>query len=104
MTLRVQPAWAIHLQPGSEIPLQDEAARRYLRRGYLAEALLSGGHRPALVAGDIALSHDELSAAASGAAVRLTEIGVTQGLHVAMLAEHPAAGVVCHVGRQRLVW
>src|SRR5436189_6058106 len=102
MTLRVQPAWAIHLQPGSEIPLQDEAARRYLRRGYLAEALLAGGHRPALVAGDIALSHDELSAAASGAAVRLTEIGVTQGLHVALLAENSAAWIVSYLGLQLL--
>src|SRR5213594_2473363 len=102
MTLRVQLAWAIHLQPGSKIPLQDEAARRYLRRGYLAEALLSGGHRPALVAGNIALSHDELRAAASGAAVRLTEIGVTQGLHVALLAENSAAWIVCYLGLQLL--
>src|SRR5881397_3146926 len=102
MTLRVQPAWAIHLQPGSEIPLQDEAARRYLRRGYLAEALLSGGHRPALVAGDIALSHDELRAAASGAAARLMEIGVTQGLHVALLAENSAAWIVSYLGLQLL--
>ena len=68
MTSRVQPAWAIHLQSGSQIPLEDEAARRYLRRGYLAEALLRGGDRPALVAGDITLSHDELRTAASGAA------------------------------------
>src|SRR3989441_8323156 len=102
MTLRVQPAWAIHLQPGSKIPLQEEAARRYLRRGYLAEALLSGGHRPALVAGDIALSHDELRAAASGAAVRLTEIGVRQGLHVALLAENSAAWIVSYLGLQLL--
>src|SRR5256886_9543410 len=102
MTLRVQPAWAIHLQPGSKIPLQDEAARRYLRRGYLAEALLSGGDRPALVAGDIALSHDELRSAALGAAVRLMEIGVTQGLHVALLAENSAAWIVSYLGLQRL--
>src|SRR5438034_7216977 len=102
MTLGVQPAWAIHLQPGSKIPLQDEAARRYLRRGYLAEALLSGGDRPALVAGDIALSHDELRSAARGAAVRLMEIGVTQGLHVALLAENSAAWIVSYLGLQLL--
>src|SRR5437867_4135238 len=102
MTLRVQPAWAIHLQPRSKIPLQDEAARRYLRRGYLAEALLSGGDRPALVAGDIALSHDELRSAARGAAVRLMEIGVTQGLHVALLAENSAAWIVSYLGLQLL--
>src|SRR3989440_11856209 len=102
MTLRVQPAWAIHLQPGSKLPLQEEAARRYLRRGYLAEALLSGGHRPALVAGDIALSHDELRAGASGAAARLKEIGVTQGLHVALFAENSAAWIVSYLGLQLL--
>ena len=90
MTSRVQPAWAIHLQSGSQIPLEDEAARRYLRRGYLAEALLRGGSRPALIAGNITLSHDELRAAASGAAERLKEIGVTQGLHEELnrLPEH----------------
>ena len=70
MTSRVQPAWAIHLQSGSQIPLEDEAARRYLRRGYLAEALLRGGSRPALVAGDITLSHDELRRAAGESARR----------------------------------
>jgi malonyl-CoA/methylmalonyl-CoA synthetase len=102
MTLRVQPAWAIHLQPGSTIPLQDDAARRYLRRGYLAEALLPGGHRPALVAGDITLSHDELRAAASGAAGRLKENGVTRGLHVALFAENSAAWIVSYLGLQLL--
>ena len=102
MTSRVQPAWAIHLQSGSQIPLEDEAARRYLRRGYLAEALLRGGSRPALVAGDITLSHDELRAAASGAAERLKEIGVTQGLHVALLAENSASWIVTYLGLQLL--
>ena len=102
MTLRVQPAWAIHLQPGSQIPLQDEAARRYLRRGYLAEALLRGGTRPALAAADIALSYDELRAAASAAAGRLKEIGVTQGLHVALLAENSAAWIISYLGLQVL--
>src|SRR5438067_217283 len=102
MTMRVQPAWAIHLQPGSQIPLEDEAARRYLRRGYLAEALLRAGSRPALIAGDITLSHDELRAAASGAAERLKEIGVTQGLHVALLAENSAAWIVSYLGLQLL--
>src|SRR2546426_3351791 len=102
MTLGVQPAWAIHLQPGSQIPLQDEAARRYLRRGYLAEALLRAGARPALVAGDVALSYDELRAAASAAAGRLKEIGVTQGLHVALFAENSAAWIVSYLGLQLL--
>src|SRR5438093_11423242 len=100
--MRVQPAWAIHLQPGSQIPLQDEAARRYLRRGNMPEALLRGGSRPALIAGNISLSHDELRAAAGGAAERLKDVGVTQGLHVALFAENSAAWIVSYLGLQLL--
>jgi malonyl-CoA/methylmalonyl-CoA synthetase len=100
--MRVKPAWAVHLQPGSQIPPEDEAARRYLRRGNLAEALLPGGGRPALVAGDIALSHDELRRAASGAATRLKEGAVTQGTHVALFAENSAAWIVSYLGLQLL--
>src|SRR5438309_2344050 len=96
----VRPAWAVHLQPGSQIPPEDEPARRYLRRGNLAEALLPGGGRPALVAGDVALSHDELRAAASGAATRLMENGVRQGTHVALFAENSAAWIVSYLGLQ----
>src|SRR5438128_4084476 len=102
MTSRVQPAWAIHLQPGSQIPLQDEAARRYLRRGNVPEALLRGGSRPALIAGNITLSHDQLRVAAGGAAERLKEVGVTQGLHVALFAENSAAWIVTYLGLQLL--
>src|SRR3989440_7298194 len=102
MAMRVKPAWAVHLRPGSQIPPEDEPARRYLRRGNLAEALLPGGGRPALVAGEIALSHDELGRAASGAATRLTEGGVTQGSHVALFAENSAAWIVSYLGLQRL--
>src|SRR5438270_9724699 len=102
MTLRVQPAWAVHLQPGSEIPLQDEAARRYLRRGSLPEALLRDGGRPALVAGEMALSHDELRRAAGEAARRLKEIGVTQETHVALFAENSGAWIVAYLGLQLL--
>src|SRR5438128_9246817 len=102
MTLGVQPAWAIHLQPGSQIPLEDKAARRYLRRGNVPEALLRGGSRPALIAGNIALSHDELRAGASGAAERLKDVGVTQGLHVALFAENSAAWIVSYLGLQLL--
>src|SRR6266550_2177054 len=102
MTLRVQPAWAVHLQPGSEIPLQDEAARRYLRRGSLPEALLRDGGRPALVAGDTALSYDELRRAAGESARRLNEIGVTQETHVALFAENSGAWIVAYLGLQLL--
>src|SRR5438093_9991729 len=100
--MRVQPAWAIHLQPGSQIPLQDEAARRYLRRGSVPEALLRGGSRPALIAGNITLLHDQLRVAASGAAERLKEVGVTQGLHVALFAENSASWIVTYLGLQLL--
>src|SRR5438094_8405055 len=100
--MRVQPAWAIHLQPGSQIPLQYEAARRYLRRGSVPEALLRGGSRPALIAGNITLLHDQLRVAASGAAERLKEVGVTQGLHVALFAENSAAWIVTYLGLQLL--
>src|SRR5256714_3966671 len=102
MTLRVQPAWAVHLQPGSEIPLQDEAARRYLRRGSLPEALLRDGGRPALVVGDMALSHVELRRAAGESARRLKEIGVTQETHVALFAENSGAWIVAYLGLQLL--
>src|SRR5438270_669982 len=102
MTLRVQPAWAVHLQPGSEIPLQDEAARRYLRRGSLPEALLRDGGRPALVAGEMALSHIELRRAAGESARRLKEIGVTRETHVALFAENSGAWIVAYLGLQLL--
>src|SRR3989440_13038411 len=102
MAMRVKPAWAVHLRPGSQIPPEDEAARRYLRRGNLAEALLPGGRRPALAAGEIALSHDELRTAASGAATRLAAAGVTQGTHVALFAENSGAWIVSYLGLQLL--
>jgi malonyl-CoA/methylmalonyl-CoA synthetase len=102
MATDVRPAWAIHLQPGSQIPPEDEAARRYLRRGNLAQTLLPGGQGPALVAGEIALSHDELRAAASRAARRLEDAGVSQGTHVALFAENSAAWIVSYLGLQLL--
>src|SRR5438874_1678000 len=102
MTLRVQPAWAVHLQPGSEIPRQAEAARRYLRRGSLPEALLRDGGRPALVAGDMALSNDELSRAAGESGRRLKEIGVTRETHVALFAENSGAWIIAYLGLQLL--
>src|SRR5207245_11276193 len=102
MATGLRPAWAVHLQPGSAIPLQDEAARRYLRRGNLAEARFPGGAGPARVAGDAALTHDELRSAADDAARRLQEAGVTQGTHVALFAENSAAWIVSYLGLQRL--
>src|SRR6184192_3444074 len=102
MTTGVRPAWAIHRQEGSQIPPETEAARRYLRRGNLAEALLRDGQGPALVAGDLALSHDELRAAAGQAASRLERAGVTQGTHVAMLAENSGAWIISYLGLQLL--
>src|SRR6266566_4178647 len=102
MATGVRPAWTIHRQEGSQIPPEDEAARRYLRRGNLAEALLPGGGRPALVAGDTRLSHDDLRAAAGGAAKRLKELGVAQGTNVALFAENSALWIVSYLGLQLL--
>src|SRR6266702_67054 len=98
----VRPAWTIHRQQGSQIPPDTEAARRYLRRGNLAESLLPGGPGPALVAGDLAVSHDELRAAAGQAASRLEQAGVTQGTHVAMFAENSGAWIISYLGLQLL--
>src|SRR5256885_1361868 len=75
MATGVRPAWTIHRQDGSQIPLETEAARRFLRRGNVAEALLRGGAGPAPVAGDLALSHEELPAAAGKAASRRQQAG-----------------------------
>src|SRR5438132_8352948 len=102
MATGVRPAWTIHRQDGSQIPPDTEAARRFLRRGNLAEALLRGGSAPALVAGDSALSHDELRAAAGQAASRLKQAGVTQGTHVAMFAENSGAWIISYLGLQLL--
>src|SRR5438067_3735903 len=102
MATGVRPAWTIHRQEGSQIPPDTEAARRYLRRGNLAEALLRGGSGPALIAGDLALSHDELRAAAGQAASRLQHAGVTQGTHVGMFAENSGAWIISYLGLQLL--
>src|SRR5256885_15566803 len=102
MATGVRPAWTIHRQEGSQIPPDTEAARRYLRRGNLAEALLPGGPGPALVAGDLALSHDELRAAAGNAASRLQQAGVSHGTHVAMFAENSGAWIISYLGLQML--
>src|SRR6184192_423495 len=102
MPTGVRPAWTIHRQEGSQIPPDTEAARRYLRRGNLAEALLGGGSGPALVAGDLALSHDELRNAAGQAASRLQQAGLTQGRHVAMFAENSGAWIISYLGLQLL--
>src|SRR5438445_4137975 len=98
----VRPTWAIHRQEGSQIPPDTEAARRYLRRGSLPEALLRDGQGPALVAGNLALSHDELRAAAGQAASRLQQAGVTPGTHVAMFAENSGAWIISYLGLQLL--
>src|SRR6266704_6941105 len=102
MATGVRPAWTIHRQQGSQIPPDTEAARRYLRRGNQAEASLPGGPGPALVAGDLALSHDELRAAAGQTASRLEQAGVTQGTHVAMFAENSGAWIISYLGLQLL--
>src|SRR5438309_11598077 len=89
MATGVRPAWAIHRQEGSQIPPDTEAARRYLRRGNLAEALLRDAQGSAPAVGDLALSHAELRAAAGQAASRPQQAGPTQRRHVATFAQHP---------------
>jgi malonyl-CoA/methylmalonyl-CoA synthetase len=96
------PAWAIHLRPGSPIPRKDEAARQYLRRGNLPEALLAAGSGPALIAGNRTLSHDELGKAAGVAARRLEQAGVKPGTHVAIFAESSLEWITSYVGLQLL--
>jgi malonyl-CoA/methylmalonyl-CoA synthetase len=102
MATGVRPAWTIHRQEGSQIPPETEAARRFLRRGNVAEALLRGGPGAALVAGDLTLSHDELRAAARTAAIRLQRAGVSRGTHVAMFAENSGAWIISYLGLQLL--
>jgi len=100
MAMRLQPAWAVHLRPGSSIPIEDEAARKYLRRGNLPEALLRGGPQPALVAGDLTLSHDQLRAAAEAAAGRLRTLGASRGRVVALIAANCADWIISYLGLQ----
>src|SRR5207302_8666565 len=50
----------------------------------------------------VALSHDELRAAASSAASRLEQGGVIQGTHVAMFAENSGAWIVSYLALQLL--
>src|SRR5438132_4161738 len=102
MATGVRPAWTVHRREGSQIPPDTEAARRYLRRGNVADALLRGGPGPALVAGDLVLSHDELRAAAGRAATRLQQAAVTRGTHVAMFAENSGAWIVSYLGLELL--
>jgi malonyl-CoA/methylmalonyl-CoA synthetase len=102
MTIGVQPAWTVHLRPGSPIPLEQAAARRYLRCGNLPEALLGGGSHPALVAGDVAVSHDQLKAMAAASATRLEQLGVSQGMCVALFAGNSAEWIFSYLGLQLL--
>src|SRR5438270_6621981 len=102
MAAGVRPAWTIHRQEGSQQPPDTEAARRYLRRGNLAEALLHAGAGRALVAGDTALSHDDLRAAASASARRLEGLGVKQRMNVAVFAENSGAWIISYLGLQLL--
>ena len=107
MTLRVQPAWAVHLQPGSEIPLQDEAARRYLRRGSLPEALLRDGGRPALVAGEMENSGAWIVAYLGLQLLGATVVGMNPAFKAAeaeqILSDSEAAVALVDAGRQSLI-
>ncbi len=100
--MKPSPAWAKHRQPGSEIPLDTQAARRYLRRGHLVEILLHGGSEPALIAGDRQFSHDQLKAEANERAAVLRSNGLEQGTHVALMAENSADWIITYLSLQSL--
>ena len=76
------PAWQVHLRPGSEIPTDPEAARRWLRRGDLPSALLRGGTGVALRWAGGELSHDGLAAAVEEVAAGLAGLGAGPGERV----------------------
>jgi malonyl-CoA/methylmalonyl-CoA synthetase len=93
--------WSVHLRPGSELPADPEELRRFLRRGNLPEALLGGGSNPALLAGDLALTHEELRRRAECVAGGLAAMGVTAETRVSLYAANSASWVLAYLGAQR---
>ncbi|HEV7465810.1 MAG TPA: AMP-binding protein, partial [Candidatus Dormibacteraeota bacterium] len=87
----MHPAWAVHLRPGSEIPAELEAARRWLRRGDLPGSLLHPGGGAALRCGGVELDHRGLAAGVEEVAAGLAGSGVGPGdrvlLHAAVSCE-----------------
>ena len=98
------PAWAVHRRPESDIPLETEAARRYLRRGNLPQALLHRGPGPALKVGEVTLSHEELWFAAQAAANRLVDAKLPSAGNVALFAGNSLEWIVSYLGLQVLGW
>lgn len=75
-----------------------DEVRRRLRRGSLAVELLQGGTRPALRAGEIQLSHDELRARVGRVAGGLAKSGVREGDRVAIYASNSLEWAVACLG------
>lgn len=84
------PPWAIHLRPGSSIPIDTAAARSWLRRGDIPGALLRGGSAPALRCGDDELDHDGLAAGVGAVGAGLASMGAGPGVRVVL---HAAASI-----------
>ena len=95
-------SWRVHLRPDTTIPDDPEQCRRYLRRGNLPEALLGGGHDPALQTGDVTLSHDDLRLRAERVAGGLAALGVGAGSRICLYAANSPAWVLAYLGAQRL--
>ncbi len=97
----MQPRWAVHLRPGSEIPADPEAARRWLRRGHLPDALLHAGGGAALRCGGVELDHSALAAGVEEVAAGLAGLGVGPGDRVLLHAAASCAWVLACLGALR---
>ncbi|HEY2702524.1 MAG TPA: AMP-binding protein [Candidatus Dormibacteraeota bacterium] len=95
------PAWAVHLRPGSEIPAEPEAARRWLRRGSLPGSLLHAGAGAALRCGSVELDHQALAAAVEEVAAGLGGLGVGPGDRVLLHAAASCEWVLACLGALR---
>ena len=92
----------MHLRPGSPIPSDYAAARAWMRRGSLAEAMLPGGPGLAVRAGDSELSHEELAAHAAQLAGGLLAEGVRPRDRVALFAARSLQWILAYLALIRL--
>jgi malonyl-CoA/methylmalonyl-CoA synthetase len=97
----MHPAWAVHLRPGSDIPAEPEAARRWLRRGQLPGSLLHPGEGAALRCGGVELDHRGLAAGVEEVAAGLAGLGVGPGDRVLLHAAASCDWVLACLGALR---
>ena len=95
------PGWQVHLRPGSEIPADPEAARRWLRRGDLPAALLRGGGGVALRWAGGEMTHDALATAVDEVAAGLAGLGAGPGERVLLHAAASCEWVLACLGALR---